>query len=80
MRRSTIHRTVLVSAVMLFALGATSIAQAQSARSGQPARVSVPKPREEPKATPVTSILTAVLLTAITVSVSLLPSKRGHQD
>ena len=65
---------------MLFALGATPIAQAQSTRPGARPRVTVPKPRDEPKATPVTSILTAVLLTAITVTVTLLPSKRGHQD
>lgn len=65
---------------MLFALGATPTAQAQNSRQSQTTRVTVPKPKGEPKATPVTSILTAVLLTAITVTVSLLPSKRGHQD
>jgi hypothetical protein len=80
MRRSTIHRAALSTLLILFALGTTPIAQAQPTSPGQANRVTVPKPRDEPKATPVTSILTAVLLTAITVTVTLLPSKRGHQD
>ncbi|MCL4222023.1 MAG: hypothetical protein KJZ65_11720 [Phycisphaerales bacterium] len=60
-------------------LGLSPGAVAQPDRA-QPQGLTIPKPKGEPKATPYTSMLTALLVSAAVVIVTLLPSKRGHQD
>lgn len=75
-------RTVLAAVVALFAASAASPAWAQrgGATSNDPTTLRIPKPTGEPKATPITSIMTAMLLGGGLVVLTLLPSKRGHQD
>ncbi len=79
-----LNRTALTAAVVLFAASASTpaFAQRSSPSSSQNTQnvVRVPKPTGEPKATPITSIMTAMLLAGGLVVLTLLPSKRGHQD
>lgn len=67
---------VLVSALVVGAAGVN--ASAQSAPQAEPLRL--PKPQGEPEATPIMSILTAIVVGGIVIVATLLPSKRGHQD
>lgn len=55
-------------------------ASAQSTRPNQARTLTIPKPKGEPKATPYTSILTAIIIGGAVLGIALMPSKRGHQD
>ncbi|GAB4387078.1 MAG: hypothetical protein Kow0022_18150 [Phycisphaerales bacterium] len=55
-------------------------AVAQSGNNAGSQALTIPKPRGNPKATPYTSILTALVIGGLIVVVTLMPSKRGHQD
>lgn len=78
--KSLPRRAALAAAFAVLTLGAVPQARAQPSGEEPAPRVAIPKPRGEPKATPIMSILTAVVLAAGIVSITLLPSKRGHQD
>jgi hypothetical protein len=70
---------IVLSTVLLGASLPVADAHAQATPSA-PAQLRLPKPVGEPKATPITSILTAIVVGGIVVVATLLPSKRGHQD
>ncbi|RMH14230.1 MAG: hypothetical protein D6695_01820 [Planctomycetota bacterium] len=76
------RRVVSCLAALVMSTALLSEANAQSSRrSGQSGPgLTIPKPRGEPKPTTYTSILTALVIGGVVVVVTLLPSKRGHQD
>lgn len=78
---NTSFRRVLIC---LIVAGATLVAppgaSAQSSRPNQAPTLTIPKPKGEPKATPYTSILTAIIIGGVVLGIALMPSKRGHQD
>ncbi|KAA0214003.1 MAG: hypothetical protein EDM82_11335 [Cyanobacteria bacterium CYA] len=71
---------VLVCGVVTGTVLCLSPAASAQPERQQPAGLTIPKPKGDPKATPYTSMLTALLVSAAVVIVTLLPSKRGHQD
>lgn len=79
MLRTPYLRLLVCGVVAATVLGLSPAAAAQPGRE-QPTGLTIPKPKGEPKATPYTSMLTAMLVSAAVVIVTLLPSKRGHQD
>lgn len=79
MLRTPFLRLLVCGVLAGTVLGIAPAAVAQPERA-QPQGLTIPKPKGEPKATPYTSMLTAMLLSAAVVIVTLLPSKRGHQD
>lgn len=79
MKKRPANRAALAAALAVCTLAAVPAAHAQSGASA-PARVTIPKPKGDLKGTPITSILTAVVLSAGIIMITLLPSKRGHQD
>jgi len=78
MRKSPSHRAAIAAALALCTLAGVSTAQTGIAPPET--RITVPKPKGDLKGTPITSILTALILSAGIVMITLLPSKRGHQD
>ncbi len=79
MSRTSYLRLLVCGVVAGTVLGLSPAASAQPERE-QPQGLTIPKPKGDPKSTPYTSMLTALLVSAAVVIVTLLPSKRGHQD
>lgn len=79
MLRTPYLRVLVCGIVAGTVLGLSPAAWAQPGREQAPS-LTIPKPRGDPKSTPYTSMLTALLVSAAVVIVTLLPSKRGHQD
>lgn len=80
MKTSPIRRVLVCLALAGVTLALSPQAIAQPGRGAPPQGVTIPKPKGDPKATPYTSILTALVISGLIVVVTLLPSKRGHQD
>lgn len=78
MKKSPTHRAALAAALAVCTLAAAT--PAQTGTNAPETRITVPKPKGDLKGTPITSILTALILSAGIVVITLLPSKRGHQD
>lgn len=70
----------LLAITLTFGAVAASHAPAQVGQPAPQQQLRIPKPVGQPKATPIMTILTAILVGGVVVIATLLPSKRGHQD
>lgn len=73
-------RRVLMCLIVAGATLAVAPEASAQSRPNQAPTLTIPKPKGEPKATPYTSILTAIIIGGVVLGVALMPSKRGHQD